>query len=179
LAAAVDKVMFLPQVELLPLAVQAVVAAHKMVLVERELLHKATQVVTVVVAQTIIPAVAAAVLAQLEEQVQIQMQKPVLVEWASNQILMVITITTQAVAAAVVLHQAMVVEMVVLAVAAAALLKLVLEVQAEDLPATLELLGQLVLLEQTLAQVEQTQEEAVELQIRLTQDHRAMVVQEL
>ncbi len=72
--------MLLPQVELLPLAVQAVVAPHKMVLVERELLHKATQAVTVVVAQAIIPAVVVEVQVRLGERVQMQMQKPVLVE---------------------------------------------------------------------------------------------------
>ncbi len=96
-----------------------------------------------------------------------------------NQILMETIITTQAVAVVVVLHQAMAVEMVVLAVAVVALLKLVLLEQAEVLPVILELLEHLVLLEQMAGQAEQTQEGAVELEIRLTQAQLAMVVQEL
>jgi hypothetical protein len=64
-------------------------------------------------------------------------------------------------------------------VAAAARLKLVLEVQVEALPLTLEPLGQLVLLEQTLVRVAQIQVAAQEQEIQLTQAQRVMEALEL
>jgi hypothetical protein len=68
LAAVVDKVMLLPQVELLPLAVQAVVAAHKMVLVEVQRVVEVIGVVmALMVANSITLRVVVVVRAQLEK----------------------------------------------------------------------------------------------------------------
>jgi hypothetical protein len=68
LAVVVDSVMLLPRVEVPPLAVQAVVVAHRMVLVALERLIKDMRVVTpLVVANSITLRGVAVVRAQLEK----------------------------------------------------------------------------------------------------------------